>query len=476
MSGLKQKTISGVKWSAFSQFSTQGISFVIGMILARLLSPEDYGVTGMIVIFFAISSTFISSGFGTALIRKQDRTDVDFSTVFYFNVVVAISFYVLLFVSAPAIARFYEMPILIPVTRVSALNLVIGALGGIQQAQFTIRLDFKTPTKIAVITTVLSGIVGITLAYLEYGVWALVLQGTLASILSTLLFWYWGKWRPLRVFSIASFRELFAFGSKLLASGLLDTIYNNIYPLIIGKFFSAAQLGFFNRAKGLSDLPSSNVTNIIQRVTFPVLSELQQDDERLTINYRRILKMSAFIIFPLMGILMVVAKPLIAFLLTDKWLPAAPYLQLLCLSGMLYPIHAINLNLLQVKGRSDLFLRLEIIKKILGVTILGCAIPFGVSGMCLGTVITSYLCLVINTYYTGKLINLGFFKQAVDLLPTLILTAISVLGGYAGMIQLNHSLAQIICGGSVTALLYLSGSFLLCRTETDEMKQILLKR
>jgi len=277
------------------------------------------------------------------------------------------------------------------------------------------------------------------------------------------------------LFSVSSFKELFGFGFKLMLSGLLDTIYNNIYQLVIGKKYSAVDLGYYTRAMGLVQLPSSNITGIIQRVTFPILSEIQHDSERLKNNYRRLLKMSAFIIFPVMAFLAALGKPLVLFLLTDKWLPVVPLMQVLCLSYMFYPIHAINLNLLQVKGRSDLFLRLEIIKKIMITIVLFASVPFGVLAMCYGTILTSVLALVINTHYTGKLIKHGFIKQMNDLAPYLLISLIAGIAAFLPSLFLSNNLLQLITGGITGSLIFLGFAWLLKMQELREIKTILLK-
>lgn len=419
---LKKQTLKGTIWSAIDSFSSQGIQFVITLVMARILTPADYGVVGMIYIFLGVCNVFIVSGFSQALVRKRDRTDVDNCTVFYFNIVVATLLYVALFFSAPLIARFYDMPILIPITRVVSLGMIFGSFNVVQRAQFTIKIDFKTTAKIALISVILSGTLGIIFAYMNFGVWAIVIQNITGGFIGTILLWTWSKWRPKWMFSWKSFREMFGFGSKLLASSLLDTIYGNMYSLIIGKVYKASDLGFYNRAKGFSQLSSVNLTNIIQRVTFPVLCKVQNEDDRLREGYRRLLRVTAFIIFPIMIGLGAVGKPLILTLLTEKWLYSSVLLVPVCFSGMWYPVHAINLNLLQVKGRSDLFLRLEIIKKILGVLVLVITIPMGLYAMCWGSVCTSIIALVINTHYTGKLLNLGFIVQMKDLLPIFLLS------------------------------------------------------
>ncbi len=476
MTNLKQKTATGLKWSSIESFSSQGISFVIGIIIARILSPSDYGIIGMILIFTEVSAVFINGGFSAALIRKQNRTESDLSTVFYYNIAVSLFFYLVLFLSAPAIANFYNSPVLTMVVRVVGLNMVVGAFGSIQSTILNIAIDFKTQTKITVITLTITGTIGISMAYSGFGVWSLVFQGLASTFISTSMLWIFIGWKPKFIFSLNSFKELFGFGSKLMLSGLLDTVYKNIYQVVIGKKFTPAELGFFTRAKGLAQLPSSNITNIIQRVTFPVLSEMQNNITQLGNNYRKLLKMSAFIIFPLMMLLFGLAEPLIKILLTDKWLPAAPLLQVLCFSYMFYPIHAINLNLLQVKGRSDLFLRLEIIKKALTTTVLFTTAPFGVLVMCYGIIVTSVLALIINTFYTGRLINVGFLKQVKDIFPILIISFVTGIIAYLPSLILTQSYFQLGLGGLFGTVFFVGMSYLLKFSELNELKKFLFKQ
>lgn len=419
---LKNKTVKGTLWSTLERFSVQGIQFVVMIIMARLLTPEDYGLVGMLVIFIAVSQSLIDSGFSQALIRKQDRSEVDNSTVFYFNIGVGAVLYFILFFSAPLIARFYNEPVLTPITRAIGLSLVLNSLVVVQRALLTIRLDFKTQAKASLAGAVISGVVGIWMAYKGFGVWAIVWQQISNLAIITIILWVLSKWKPVWAYSWASFRELFGFGSKLLASGLLDTLYRNMYLIVIGKVFKAADLGYYTRAHQFSDFASSNITGIFQRVTYPVLCTIQDDDLRLSDVYRRLLRTSAFIIFPLMLGLAAVAKPMVLAFLKEQWLFTAVLLQILCLSEMWYPVHAINLNLLQVKGRSDLFLKLEIIKKVLGVTMLCITLPLGLIAMCWGMLANSVIALIINTHYTGKLIHLDFLAQMRDLLPILMLS------------------------------------------------------
>lgn len=419
---LRQKTFKGTIWSSLERFSVQGIQFIVMVIMARILTPEDYGLVGMVTIFIAISQSLIDSGFSQALIRKQDRTEIDNSTVFYFNIVVGFILYLILYFSAPIIADFYGEPLLINITRVIGLGLIFNSLAVVQRALLTLNLDFKTQAKATLIGSIVSGIVGIVLAYSGCGVWSIVVQQILNLALITIILWLLSKWKPLVAYSWVSFRELFGFGSKLMISGLIEVIYRNVYLIVIGKFFKANDLGYYTRAHQFSDFASSNMTGIFQRVSYPVLCTIQDDDDRLRDVYRKLLKMSAFVVFPMLMILAAISRPLIITFLTDKWLFASILLIPLCFSSMWYPIHALNLNLLQVKGRSDLYLRLEIIKKIVGVIIIIITIPMGLQAMCWGSVVSSMIALIINTFYTGKLIRLGFLLQMKDLFPTLILS------------------------------------------------------
>lgn len=463
-------------WSSIDRFSTQGIQFVFSILIARQLLPSDYGVVAMLGIFLAVSQTFIDSGFGTALIRKIDRTDTDFSTVFYFNIVVAAFFYLVLWFAAPYIAAFYEIPLLEDVTRVVALTLIFSSLSGVQNAKLSIAIDFKTRAKISVSVTLLTGAIGLWMAYNGYGVWALVVQSVFASLLGTVLLWCLVRWIPKRTFSWQSFREMFSFGSKLLASALLDTIYNNMYTLIIGKFFSSATLGLYSRASSLARYPSSNITGVLQGVTFPVLSSIQNEPERLAGAYKRFLRLSAFVIFPSMIGLAAVADPLIRLVLTDKWEGCIYLLQIVCFSMMWYPIHAINLNLLQVKGRSDFFLKVEIIKKIQGVLILFITVPMGIVAMCYGSVVSSLLCLIYNTYYTQKLIGYGYVAQMKDLLHILVHSLVMGAGVWC-IVQMFDSLWwQLIVGVLSGAVYYIAGASLMRFEELDEVISLVRKK
>lgn len=473
---LKQKAAKGILWSTVERFSVQGVQFIIMIVMARLLTPHDYGLIGMLAIFIAVAQSLIDSGFSQALIRKQDRTEVDNNTVFYFNIVVSALLYLILYVSAPLVADFYNTPQLCSVMRVVCLSIIFNSLAVVQRALLTIKIDFKTQAKAALTAAVTSGVVGITMAYHGFGVWSLVTQQLFNLGINTSLLWLLSKWRPKRLYSWQSFHELFAFGSKLLASGLLDTLYRNIYPIVIGKLFSASSLGHYSRAHQFAEFPSSNLTGIMQRVTYPVLCSIQEDDKRLEKVYRKFLKLSAFIIFPMMLGLSAVARPFIRVAIGEQWEFCAVLLQIICFSMMWYPIHAINLNLLQVKGRSDLFLRLEIIKKILGISVLCVTAPFGLVCMCYGQIFNSIVALVINTYYTGKLIHIGFLKQMRDLLPTLLLSfSMFILVLFVtGLI--DATLWKLLAGALIGMIYYVSCSFLFRFSELKEILSLLQKK
>ena len=456
METLKHKTVKGTLWSSIERFATQGVSFVVMIIMARLLTPDDYGLVAMLTIFIAISQSLVDSGFSNALIRKQDRDETDNSTVFYFNMAVGVVLYLLLFFAAPVIAGFYGQPLLVPITRIMSLSIIINGVAIIQRTILTGSLDFKTQAKASFSGAVLSGIIGIAMAYTGYGVWSIVAYHISSIVTSSIILWILSSWRPRLVYSWKSFRQLFGFGSKLALSGIIDTVYNNAYLLVIGKVFNAADLGYYTRASQFAQFPSSNITGILQRVTYPVLCTMQDEDERLRNVYRRFLRLSAFVVFPLMIGLAAVAQPLVLLLLKEQWAFSAVLLQLICFSMMWYPIHAINLNLLQVKGRSDLFLRLEIIKKCVGVAILCITVPFGLVAMCVGSICSSLICLIINTHYTGILINVGFLTQMRDLIPTL-LYSLSMGAVVFAVVSIFSSLwMQLIMGIAVGIVYFLA--------------------
>ncbi len=429
---LKSRTFGAIFWSLLERGGQQGIQLVIAIILARVLLPAQFGLIAMLAIFMAIAQSFLDSGFGSALIQKKDATQVDSCSIFYFNVVVGIFAAGLLCLAAPWIAAFYEEPALAPLTRFLSLNLVINSFALVQSILLIRRIDFKTQLKVSIVATIGSGIIGITLAYRGFGVWSLAIQSVTSTIFRTILLWFFNKWRPSLVFSFAALKSMFAFGSKLLFSGLIDTIFRNIYIVIIGKIFTATDLGFYSRAKSCTRLSTENLTNSISRVTFPVFSSIQDDNSRLKRGVQKALTTLNFLNFPMMIGLLVTAKPLVLVLLTEKWLPCVPYMQLLCVMGLLYPLNVINLNVLKAKGRSDLFLKLEILKKILTVISIAITYRWGIMAM-----ITGHICIVsvpayyLNSYYTGRFIGYPLKEQVFDLLPYLGMAVVMGIGVYS---------------------------------------------
>lgn len=427
MSTLKQNAQSAVKWSAMLTFGNQCVGFLISVVLARLLAPADYGLVGTISIFLEVSGIFITGGLSMALIRKMDRTQTDLSTVFYYNTAISVLIYALLYVFSPFIAVYFNQPALTEITRVSGLTLIIGALGAVHGSLLHANMEFKKQALFSIPIFILCGAVGICLAYMGFGVWALVFQGLLSSVLTTVALWYFVHWKPGLEFSWASFHSTFGFGVKLMISSLLDTSYRNAYQFVIAKQFSASDLGYYTRANTMARLPMSSLYSIISRVTYPLMSKIQDQNEQLQHVFRRILRMMVYIIFPCMFLLVLTAFPLVSVLLTEKWLPCVPFLQILSLALALTPMNVLNLNLLQVKGRSDLFLRLEVWKKIMGVLILLITVPFGIFYMCCGLLLLSILELGINSYYTKRLIQYGIKEQIKDILPTISISIASLL-------------------------------------------------
>ncbi len=455
MSSVKEDTIHSMKWSTIERFIVQGAYFVIGIIMARQLNPSDYGTVGVLGIFLGVSQTFIDSGFGNALIRKLDRTEVDFSTVFYFNLAVSIICYLVLFISAPYIASFFEITILCPIVRVQSLTLVFGALMGIHMTKLLIDLNFKAIAQRTILATIISGAVGIVCAYSGLGVWSLVIQNLTNVLTSVIFILLYVRWKPLLVFSKKSFCELFSFGSKLLASGLINTLFGNLNTLVIGKFFSAKDLGYYSRGTNFAQMPVSTINSILGKITYPIFSKIQNDNERLISVYRKYVCIMSIPIFFGCCLLASIGKPLILFLLTDKWSESIIYLQIFVFCIMFDHIQSINLNLLIVKGRSDLFLKLEIIKKTISIIILFASIPFGVLGICVSKILYSQIALAINTYYTGKLFNLGYLKQWGDFSIYFIISIICCIPGFIiSQYVPIHPILSLCIGLTLGSILY----------------------
>lgn len=477
---LRKQAISGMMWTFAQQFSTQGIGFIISVVLARLLLPAEFGIIGMIAIFMGIGGALVDSGLASSLIRTPDANEDDFSTVFYFNILGSIIIYFILYLTAPFIANFFEQPILKNITRVYGVTFIINAFSTIQLARLTQMMDFKTQMKVSVPSIIGGGLLGIVLAYMGYGVWSLVWMRLFQSFLNSLQLWIVSKWKPSFIFNVKKFKYHFHFGYKLLLSGLLDTVFTNIYTLIIGKLFVPAQLGFYTRANSVVQLPVENISGALNKVTYPLFAQIKDDNERLKNVYKKILQMVSFLIAPTLIIMGVLATPLFRFVFTEKWLQAVPYFQILCISGFMYPFHFYNLNILNVKGRSDLFLKLEIIKKVLMVATIIISIPFGMYGLLWGMVIMSALALSINAHYSGKFIHYNGFEQLKDVLPILLITITTgalTLTTDLVMINLNViDIFRIILGTSVGVLSYWAMAVIFKFQSIQDIKTIILKK
>lgn len=470
---LKQKTFKGMVWTTAAKFAVQGFNFIQGIILARLLDPSDFGLIAMAGVFTAISATFVDSGFSNALVRNKERTEMDYSTTFVTNVALSLFFCLLLCACSGLIVDFYHQDKLRKIVVLCASQLFLGSINAVQGTRLTINLDFRTKGIINVISVVVTGLVTIAMAFMGYGVWSLIYPLFFKIVLEFFLYRYFQHWFPKLQFSWESWKKSFSFGSKLLLSSLINTLYGNIAPLIIGKKYSAADLGYYNKAEGYAALPSKTATQVLGGVTFPVLAEVQDDMEALQSVYRRLIRLSAYVVFPLMMGIAALARPLIICLITEKWSQSILYLQIVCFALMWYPVHSLNLNLLQVKGRSDLFLRLEIIKKAIGLTTLFITVPLGLAAMCVGQVCVSLISLVINTHYTGKMIDVGFLKQMKDLLPS-FLYSVSMGAVIWFCIKLVPNLwVQLAVGIAVGAAYYLGVSKLTRSPELDYVVQLL---
>lgn len=471
MSELKNKTVNGLKWSALERILSQGAQLVLMLILARMLGPKAFGLIGMLAIFIAIGQVFIDSGFSSALIRKNDRSNIDYSTAFYFNIFVAVIFYIVLFITSPFISDFYQQPELTSLTKVIGLSLIINSFTLVPRTILTVSMNFKAQAKASICSVIIGGIIALTLAKCGYGVWALVAQTLSMALCNAVFLNVVAKWIPSLNFSKESFSYLFGFGGKLLASGLLDTAYNNLYQIVIGKKFDVVNVGQYTQANQISSIPAMTMTNVIQRVTYPMFSHMQDNHKKMQEYYLLTIKVAALFIFPLMAGIAIISKPLIHMFLGSQWGEASNLIMVLAFAYMLYPIHAINLNILQVKGRSDLFLKLEVIKKILGIAIIAITMQVGILYMCIGLLFHSYISLILNTYYTEKLTGLKIKNQVKEIFPIWIITLISSFIAWTSANYLSEAdIIQVISMICIAVVIYLT---LICLTQKKVVKIIL---
>ncbi|MEZ8644878.1 lipopolysaccharide biosynthesis protein [Vibrio cyclitrophicus] len=477
MSEKLKRTSNSLKWSAIERIATQAIQLLVMLYLGRKLGPEAFGVVGMMAIFIAISQTLVDSGFGNALVRKLDRNETDFATTFYFSIFVSFLCYVTLFLISPLVAEFFEHEELISLLRVLGLTIIFNSITVVQRTKLTIEMDFKRLAFISFISVLVSSTSAVVFVNYEISAWVLVTQTLIFSICSTLLTAYFKPWKPRCFFNRASFDELFGFGSKLLLASLIDTIYNNIFQVFIGRFFSASQLGIFTQAKFLSETPSMTLANIVMRVVYPALSKIQENNEKLRDSYIFTLKLTMIIGFPIIFSVAAISEPLVKFSLGSDWEEVIPLISILCLGFVLFPLHAINLNLLKVKGLSGLILRLQVLKKFLGILFLVFSYDYGVTGICIAISVHSYCSFIINSYYTGLIVRFNLAQQMKMFLPIWIIAITTWFGTYivVDLMAVNEmlSIVMILFFGSV---LYYSLMFMIYRKEVDIFNKSLLNK
>ncbi|MFO7869373.1 MAG: lipopolysaccharide biosynthesis protein [Bacteroidales bacterium] len=458
---LKERVVTGMIWSSVHRFGTMLISFAANLILARLLTPEDFGIIGMIMVFIAISSTLVEGGFASALIQKKNPTNEDYSTIFYWNLITSVILFFTLYLTAPAIESFYQMPTLTPILRVQGLFLILNAFNVIQITQLKKQLNFKRLANIQITATILGAILGIAMAYSGFGVWSLVAQILAISFLNSILLWYSGNWRPGFVFNMGSFKTLFKFGSYMLLTNLMNKIYENIQALIIGKMFSVRDLGFYTQAKKIEEVPVIGLSTVVNQVTFPVFSELQDDLDKLKIGISKSLKAITFINFPLMLFFVIAAKPIIILLFTEKWSSSIPFLQILGIAGMLYTLNTANTNIFKSLGRSDTYFWVTLFKRCIGLVLIIIGAQFSIMGMLYAIVLNTYLFFFVNAYFSAKLSGYSISQQIKDISPAYFLSiATGLLTYYVTSYVSTNLIITLIAQGFLFAILYLGSSYL----------------
>ena len=473
---LKNRAKKGFIWGTVERLVTNGIQFVLTVVLARLLSPDDYGIIAMPTIFLAIAQVLIDSGFANALIRKPDLNEKDLSTAFYFNVIVGLGAYLILFISSPLIADFFNTPILSNLLKVAALVVFLNSLGIVQQAVLTKIMDFKSQAIISAISTFVSGALGVWMAYSGYGVWSLVSQQVSAALLRVVLLWLYGKWKPIWAWSQSSFMYLWNFGSKVIVIGLMDTIYNNVYAFVIGKKYTADDLGYFTRAQHFADLPIANINGIVQKVTLPLLSEIQEDNTRLSAIYLKLIEMTSLLIIPLMFGLASMGPPLVISLLGKEWEGCVLLFQILCIARFWTPFNALNINLLQVKGRTDLLLKLELAKKGVITIILGLTFYRGVIFLVGGFAVCTFIAFMINTFYTKRLIGVSLLKQLQAILPAVSISIVMMIVILLVNMVMTNVYLMLLVDSLLCLIIYSLLVFFFRRKTLKELYSLMIKR
>ncbi|EPC4486669.1 lipopolysaccharide biosynthesis protein [Serratia liquefaciens] len=471
---LKERAVSGMIWSIIERFLVQGVQFGISIVLARIISPSDFGLIGMVAVFIVLSDIIINSGFTQALIQKKDRTQTDYSTVFYFNLLISILLYAVIYFIAPFVADFYSAPPLVHIIRVLGISIIIKSLCLVQTTKLAIDLNFKLRTKINFLSVIISGSIALYLANHDYGAMALVYQTLINSICVTVFMAILLRWRPNFEFSFDSLSRLFGFGSKLLLASFVRTIVDNCYAILIGRFFSSKEVGYYTQGRNIPDLISVNLFNILQGVLFPILSSTQDDTERLIRIYKKSLDMTAFIVMPAMVGFTFLAEPFVHFFLTDKWLPAVVVIQWICLSRMIIPISALNCSLINAVGRSDTYLKVDLSKLPITVGALLITAPFGLTAVVVGNFIVSLICFFINAYYPGKWYGHGAWQQIKSMLP--MMAATLIMSAALWFIRIDNGIYEIMVKVAVGAIVYYLASMLLKIESCYEVNKIILSK
>jgi teichuronic acid exporter len=470
---LKATATKGIIWSAVDKFTAQLGQFIVGVILARILVPEDFGLIGMLVIFIALSQTFVESGLGTGLIQRQNRSEIDFSTLFVFNLGVSSFFYLILFIAAPFISVFFEKPQLTDLARVLSLSLFLNAFAIVQRTKLIIAIDFKSIAKSNIIGMFAGGLCGVIAAVNGYGVWSLVFQTLTGSFVSSVSLWFLSKWSPSIAFSIKSFKLLFRYGSKLLIASLYAQILNNVYNVCLGKFYPAATLGYYTRAKTFADISAGTIVTVLQQSTFPILTSVQNDRERLISIFSKMIRMSAFFIIPIMTLIALLAKPIVILLFTDKWVSLIPLLQWMVFARVFFPMSVLNMNLLNSIGRSDLYLKVDLSKLPLTLVVMIITIPLGVKAIIIGHVAGSAISFVINAYLPGKFYGYGPMKQLKDMLPFFVAAIGMSIIVFAMSCFVDNLASQLFLGIVLGAITYLLICWLLKLNQLRELRELL---
>lgn len=475
MTSLRDRTISGIFWALLQNVGGKGISFIVMIILARLLTPKIFGLIGMLMIFIQLSQVLVRAGFNQALIQKKNTDDEDYSSVFWINLIVGVGIYVVFFFAAPWVAMFYDQPVLTGLLRALSIVFVINSFSYVQEAKLQKEMRFKTLTVIHIPSTILGGVVAIVMAIMDFGVWSIIFLQLTTRFAYAVQIWVYAKWKPVFVFNVQKARKLFSFGGKLMISGILATVFKNIYFVVIGKFFPVSAVGYYQNANQLVTVPSTTISGALNKVSFSSFSSIQDDDIRLKEGYRKIIQQVLFWVCPIFVLAGVIAEPLFRFVFTEKWLSAVPYFQILCMVGIMYPLNSYNLSILNVKGRSDLFLKLDVIKvlfKIIGIILV---LPFGIFPLLFFEAIYSFVVYFVNSFYSGKFINYSIVEQLKDIGKIVLLSAILgiVVYGVDLFIEKFSDILRLLIECSVGIAIYWCGAKLWRMSPYEEFNNIL---